>query len=118
MTTIAAMAAATRDPRNVDFSWMPTRRPFRFVTVEQAAAYDELGFFVVEDAFNPQTVSAVVAEIDPIEHEVEELLRQADGGRVFIRGQTRSRSPRTWWCARLCCADSSPPRLSSTSAPI
>ena len=80
-----AMASAVRHPRSVDFTWKPTRPgPFRFVTVEQAAAYDEAGFFVIEDAFDPETVGKVIAEIDPIEHELEDLLRKADGGRIFI----------------------------------
>ena len=79
------MASAVRHPSSIDFTWMPTRRPpFRFVTAEQADAYDELGFFVVEGAFDPQTVRNVMAEIDPIERELEDLLRKADGGRIFI----------------------------------
>jgi ectoine hydroxylase-related dioxygenase (phytanoyl-CoA dioxygenase family) len=78
------MTAAVRHPLNVDFTWTAPRSPFRFVTDEQAASYDELGFFVVEHAFDPRTVAAVVAEIDPMEHELEDLLRQSEGGRVFI----------------------------------
>ncbi len=79
------MASAVRHALNVDFTWVRTRPPpFRYVTAEQATAYDEVGFFVVEDAFDPATVAKVMAEIDPIEHELEELLRQADGGRIFI----------------------------------
>jgi ectoine hydroxylase-related dioxygenase (phytanoyl-CoA dioxygenase family) len=84
VTTITAMTAAVRHPLNVDFTWAPPVPPFRFVTAEQAASYDELRFFVVEQAFDPGTVAEVVAEIDPMEHEIEGLLRQADGGKVFI----------------------------------
>jgi ectoine hydroxylase-related dioxygenase (phytanoyl-CoA dioxygenase family) len=71
-------------PLNVDFTWIPPEPPFRTVTDEQAKAYDELGYFVVEDVFDPDTVAALVAEIDPIEREFEELLRQAENGRLFI----------------------------------
>jgi phytanoyl-CoA hydroxylase len=79
------MASMVRHPLSVGFTWTQTRPPpFRFVSLEQAEAYDELGFFVVEDAFDPETVRKVTAEIDPIEHELEELLRKAEGGRVFI----------------------------------
>ena len=111
LTTITAMAAAVRDPRNVDFTWTPTRPPFRFVTVEQAAAYDELGFFVVENAFSPEIVSEIVAEIDPFEHELEELLRQADGGRVFI-ARADEITFTTHLVALGAVTRSSPPRLS------
>jgi ectoine hydroxylase-related dioxygenase (phytanoyl-CoA dioxygenase family) len=78
------MSADLRHPLNVDFTWTAPRPPFGFVTAEQAAAYDELGFFVLENAFDPAAVAKVVGEIDPIEHELEDLLRQADGGRIFI----------------------------------
>jgi phytanoyl-CoA hydroxylase len=84
ITTIRAMTTAVRHSLNVDFAWVPPRPPFRFVTGEQAASYNEQGFFVIEHAFNPETVATVAAEIDPIEHEFEELLRQAEGGKAFI----------------------------------
>jgi ectoine hydroxylase-related dioxygenase (phytanoyl-CoA dioxygenase family) len=71
-------------PRNVGFTWRPHVGPFRRVSHAQARQYDEQGFFVLEDAFTPAEVAAVVAEIDPIEARVEAALRQADGGRVFI----------------------------------
>jgi len=58
--------------------------PFRRITDAQAAAYDDDGFFVLEDAFDTDEVAAVLAEIDPREAELEDLLRQAEGGRVFI----------------------------------
>ena len=84
VATITTMTGAVRHPLNVDFTWTPPRPPFHFVTGEQAASYDEQGFFVLEHAFAPETVAKVVAEIDPMEHEFEELLRKADGGKVFI----------------------------------
>jgi phytanoyl-CoA hydroxylase len=83
VTTIGAMTVAVRHPLNVDFSWVPPQPPFGYITDEQAASYNELGFFVVEDAFDPATVAAVVDEIDPMERELEDLLR-AEGGKVFI----------------------------------
>jgi phytanoyl-CoA hydroxylase len=78
------MTAAARHPLNVDFAWVPPRPPFGLVTGEQAASYDELGYFLVEHAFDPDVVAAVMAEIDPMERELEHRLRQADDGKVFI----------------------------------
>ena len=62
----------------------PSDPPFTTVTAEQAACYDEDGFFVLEDALDADTVAALLAEIDPFERELEEDLRQLEGGKAFI----------------------------------
>jgi phytanoyl-CoA hydroxylase len=74
----------TRHALNQEFVWEPHHGPFRLVTREQAAAYDQAGFFVLEDAFDPATVRAVIDEIDPIEARVTATLRGFPGGRAFI----------------------------------
>jgi ectoine hydroxylase-related dioxygenase (phytanoyl-CoA dioxygenase family) len=78
------MTTAVRHPLSVDFTWMPHQPPFRAITEEQAAAFDELGYFVVEHAFEAETVAEVTAEIDPFERDFEDRLRQAHGARLFI----------------------------------
>jgi ectoine hydroxylase-related dioxygenase (phytanoyl-CoA dioxygenase family) len=69
---------------NRDFYWTPHRGPFRRVSEEQARSYDEQGFFVLEDAFEPSTIERVTAEIDPIEAQVESFLQTREDGRLFI----------------------------------
>jgi ectoine hydroxylase-related dioxygenase (phytanoyl-CoA dioxygenase family) len=54
------------------------------VTEAQAQAYREDGFFVLEDAFSPGEVEAVVAAIDPLEEQVEAFLRTREDGKLFI----------------------------------
>jgi len=71
-------------PLNRGFRWSDTRPPFRRIGPEQARAYDERGFFVLEDAFDATTVARVIAEIDPIEAQVEAFLRSRPDGRLFI----------------------------------
>jgi len=71
-------------PRNTSFIWSDHFGPFRCLTAEQARSYDELGFFVLEDALNPAEVTGLAAAIDPLEAELEELLVDMDGGRFFI----------------------------------
>ena len=66
------------------FEWRSRPGPFRRVTAAQARAYDEQGFFVLEDAIPRAGLERVIAAIDPFEARVEELLRQAEGGRFFI----------------------------------
>jgi len=74
----------TLHPRNTSFTWSDHAGPFRRLTAEQVRSYDELGFFVLEDALNPDEVTGLAAAIDPLEAELEELLANMDGGRFFI----------------------------------
>ena len=69
---------------NRGFAWEPTRGPFRIVTPEQARSYDEHGFFVIDDAFDHDTMDELAAEIDPIEERVEAFLRTRENGTLFI----------------------------------
>lgn len=65
------------------FSWTDRSGPFQSLDATQVAHFDELGFVLVEDAFDADTLADVLAEIDPIEHEREEELRR-HGGTFFI----------------------------------
>jgi len=69
---------------NRGFAWQPRRGPFARVTAAQAAAYDERGCFVLEDAFDAATLERVIAEIDPLEAKVESFLQSRPDGRMFI----------------------------------
>ncbi|MDX2168511.1 MAG: phytanoyl-CoA dioxygenase family protein [Deltaproteobacteria bacterium] len=71
-------------PLNQGFEWAPTRGPFRRVTAAQAWQYDHAGYFVLEDALDAATRAALLAAIDPIEAEVEAMVRACEGGRLFI----------------------------------
>jgi len=72
-------------PLNDGFTWTDHTGPFRVVSDEQARAYDQQGFFVLEDALDADAVAAVRAEIDPIEAAVEDEIREAtEDGRAFI----------------------------------
>ncbi len=63
--------------RTPAFTWLEPEGPFERLTVDQARAYSELGGFVLEDAFSPETVQAVMAAIDPLEAEAEAALAAA-----------------------------------------
>ena len=70
---------------NDGFTWTDHAGPFRVVTQEQARSYDEQGFFVFEDALDTDTLGQVLAQIDPIEAEVEAaLVESTEDGRLFI----------------------------------
>jgi phytanoyl-CoA hydroxylase len=78
--------ALDRHPWNTEFTWPEHTGPFRVVTPEQAAAYDEQGFFVLEDAVDASTLAALDAEIEPFDREVLEFLRTQPEGRFSIAG--------------------------------
>ena len=71
-------------PLNRDFRWRAAPPPYRRITAEQARAYDELGYFVLPEVFDAETIARVEAEIDPAEAEMEELLQARHDGRLFI----------------------------------
>src|SRR6185437_17126395 len=64
--------------------WTMHPGPYRALSEEQARAYDEVGCFVVPDAFDPATVAEMMAETDPAEAELDAYLRREHGGQVFI----------------------------------
>ncbi len=71
-------------PLNTDFVWEPHQGPLRRLTPEQVRAYDELGFFALENVFDGDTIAAIVSEIDPFEAQTEARLRALKDGRAFI----------------------------------
>jgi ectoine hydroxylase-related dioxygenase (phytanoyl-CoA dioxygenase family) len=79
-----AGTAPVRHRLNTDFEWVDHVGPFRIIDDAQARSYDELGYFVLHGAFSEATLDALVAEIDPVEHQQEEELRKLEDGRFFI----------------------------------
>jgi len=71
-------------PLNRWFEWVPTHGPFRRVSAADARRYDVDGYFVLDDALDAGTVRMLLAEIDPIEAEMEARLRELPGKRFFI----------------------------------
>ena len=73
-------------PWNGTFTWRDHAGPYRRITPEQARAYDEDGFFVLEHAVDDATVAALTAAIDPLDHEVMQFLATRPDGRFSIAG--------------------------------
>jgi ectoine hydroxylase-related dioxygenase (phytanoyl-CoA dioxygenase family) len=78
------MTTLERHPWNTEFTWPEHTGPFRRVTHEQAKAYDEQGFFVLEAAIDAETVAALDAEIAPYDQEVLDFLATQPEGRFNI----------------------------------
>jgi phytanoyl-CoA hydroxylase len=73
-------------PWNTGFTWPEHRGPFRVVTPAQARAYDEDGFFVMEDAVDPETIATLADAIAPFDREVLDFLETQPEGRFDIAG--------------------------------
>jgi ectoine hydroxylase-related dioxygenase (phytanoyl-CoA dioxygenase family) len=73
-------------PWNHGFEWIDHRGPFTTITDAQASQFDEDGFFVVEDAFDPATLQAVDDAIAPGEARAREFLDAQPGGRFGVAG--------------------------------
>jgi phytanoyl-CoA hydroxylase len=74
----------TRHELNDRFHWRDRSGPFQAITEDQARCYDDLGYFVLEDAFGADELAAMVDAIDPLEAQMEEVLQQQEGGKLFI----------------------------------
>jgi ectoine hydroxylase-related dioxygenase (phytanoyl-CoA dioxygenase family) len=77
------VGALRNHPLSVGFAWQDHRGPFRRVTEQQAQQYDELGYFLLEDAIPLDVLTEVRAAVDPIEVKAEAAIRRA-GGKVSI----------------------------------
>jgi ectoine hydroxylase-related dioxygenase (phytanoyl-CoA dioxygenase family) len=73
-------------PWNTGFRWEDHRGPFTTVTAEQARRFDELGYFLVEDAFDAATLARLDAELAPGDEQVKKFLRKAPEGRFSVAG--------------------------------
>jgi ectoine hydroxylase-related dioxygenase (phytanoyl-CoA dioxygenase family) len=94
-------------PWNDGFTWCDHDGPTTVVTDAQLRSFDEQGFFVVEDAFDADTLARLDEEIAPGERAVRELLEQLPGGRISVAGlDTQTVAPhlvlRSDWLHRFC----------------
>ena len=81
-------------PWNQHFTWAEHTGPFTTVTEDQARAYDEVGYFVFENAFDADTLARLDAELAPGDERVKDFLAGMDGGRFSVAGlDTQTVSP-------------------------
>ncbi|XOV88799.1 MAG: phytanoyl-CoA dioxygenase family protein [Pseudomonadota bacterium] len=72
------------DERSQGFEWPDRKGPFRLITDEQARQWNEAGYFLLKNALTQAEISALTAEIDPLEQERETWLREQHNGHFFI----------------------------------
>lgn len=69
---------------NTAFVPQRPRGPFRALTEAQLQSWSDNGYFLVEDAFDAETLARTIAAIDPFEAALEAFLRQQKNGTLFI----------------------------------
>jgi ectoine hydroxylase-related dioxygenase (phytanoyl-CoA dioxygenase family) len=94
-------------PWNRAFVWLDHRGPFSAVTAAQAAQFDEAGYFVVENAFDRNTLDELDAALASGDDDVKRFLERAPGGRFSVAGlDTQTVAPhavtRSEYARRFC----------------
>jgi ectoine hydroxylase-related dioxygenase (phytanoyl-CoA dioxygenase family) len=71
-------------PWNVDFTWSRPHTDPRYLTGDQVEQFHEEGWLVIENLIDADTVDALRDELDAIEADVDQLLRELPDERMFI----------------------------------
>ena len=77
------MVKAQLDPDSA-VTWRDHDAPGSILNIEQLAAFDAVGYCVVEGALARETVRPVEREIDALEQDRNDWLRDRPDGRVWI----------------------------------
>jgi ectoine hydroxylase-related dioxygenase (phytanoyl-CoA dioxygenase family) len=75
---------AQRHDWNQAFTWRDASPSFRRISADVAESWNEHGYFVLEDAFEADTVRGLIEDFDPIEAQVTRFLRTRPGEKLFI----------------------------------
>ena len=70
---------------NHGFAW-PEHRDVTTISVAEARAYDELGYFVIEDAFSLDEMEQLDAALTHGDEKVKAMLASVPGGRFSVAG--------------------------------
>jgi ectoine hydroxylase-related dioxygenase (phytanoyl-CoA dioxygenase family) len=73
-------------PWNSAFTWTDHEGSFTTITVAQARQFDELGYFVYDDAFDAATLAHLTDELAPGDESVRRFLERAPEGRFSVAG--------------------------------
>ena len=73
-------------PWNTGFSWSDHTGDHATISADQARQFDELGYFVVEDAFDATTLARLEEELERGDRQAKEFLAAAPDGRFGVTG--------------------------------
>lgn len=96
--TVSVVTERSPHPWNRGFEWRDHAGPFRTVTEQQARQYDEAGYFVIEGAFDVDTITRLRSELEAGDEQIRDFLGQLPDGRFHVAAWT----PR-WWRRTTSC---------------
>jgi phytanoyl-CoA hydroxylase len=73
-------------PWNRDFSWPEHPGPHTTISAEQARGFDDVGYFVVEDAFDAATLAHLDADLSAGDEQAKQFLAGVPDGRFGVTG--------------------------------
>ena len=73
-----------RHALNTEFAWRPCETTPRLLSAEQIRQYNDEGYFLLENAFEPALMDALAEAIQPFEDQTEAFLRTRENGRHLI----------------------------------
>jgi phytanoyl-CoA hydroxylase len=73
-------------PWNNDFAWADHSGPFTTISADQARAFDDVGYFVVEDAFDSATLTRLERELSSGDEHAKQFLAGVPEGRLGVAG--------------------------------
>jgi len=73
-------------PWNTGFVWADHTGPHTTISAEQARRFDELGYFVVEDAFDAATLAHLATELEAGDALTKKFLADVPDGRFGVTG--------------------------------
>jgi ectoine hydroxylase-related dioxygenase (phytanoyl-CoA dioxygenase family) len=71
---------------NTGFTWCDHEGPFSTITADQARSFDDVGYFVFEDAFDTTALERLTDELAPGDASVRRFLAGAPDGRFSVAG--------------------------------
>jgi ectoine hydroxylase-related dioxygenase (phytanoyl-CoA dioxygenase family) len=84
MTAAALPEGAKLHAGNTGFEWGNPAGPYRKISTEQARAWSEEGYFLLEDAFAPAELAELIADLDALDAKVTDFLKTQPGEKLMI----------------------------------
>jgi len=73
-----------RHPLNKAFAWREAKPPYQIIDSQQAAQWNQSGYFLLENVFTEADLQPLIEVIDPLEAKTNEFLRTIEDKRKFI----------------------------------
>jgi ectoine hydroxylase-related dioxygenase (phytanoyl-CoA dioxygenase family) len=73
-------------PWNAGFTWTDHAGPFSAISAEQARDFDDVGYFVMEDAIDEKTRARLIDELEPGDEAARRFLARSPDGRLSVAG--------------------------------